>query len=75
MQEFNEQYNANIIQSRTINHRFQILKKNLENRLKHENQPLDQLSLNENEKLLIDIIDYMYKNNYTDVNPYSLGAA
>lgn len=73
LQEFNEQYNANIIQSRTINHRFQILKKNLENRLKHENQPLDQLSLNENEKLLIDIIDYMYKNNYTDVNPYSLG--
>jgi hypothetical protein len=73
LQEFNEQHNANIVQSRTINHRFQILKKNLENRLKHENQPLIQISLNENEKLLIDIIDYMYKNNYTDVNPYSLG--
>ena len=73
LQEFNEQHNANIVQSRTINHRFQILKKNLENRLKHENQPLTQISLNENEKLLIDIIDYMYKNNYSDINPYSLG--
>lgn len=27
----------------------------------HENQPIQQLSLNENEKLLIDVMDYMYK--------------
>lgn len=74
LQEFNERCNSNIVQSRTINHRFQMLKKNLENRLKHNNQLLDQVVLNENEKLLVDILEYMYKNNHTEVNPYSLGA-
>ncbi|KAL6452798.1 hypothetical protein SBY92_000139 [Candida maltosa Xu316] len=73
LQQFNEHHNTNIVQSRTINHRFQILKKNLENRLKHENQPLEQLSLNENEKLLVDIMDYLYANNYTQFNPYLYG--
>lgn len=69
---FNEKYNAKIIQSRTINHRFQMLRKNLENKLMHENQPVQQLNLNENEKLLIDIMDYMYKNNYTTTDPFAL---
>lgn len=75
LQEFNERCNSNIVQSRTINHRFQMLKKNLENRLKHNNQLLDQVVLNENEKLLVDILEYMYKNNHTEVNPYSLGGS
>lgn len=75
LQEFNERCHSNIVQSRTINHRFQMLKKNLENRLKHDNQLLDQVVLNENEKLLVDILEYMYKNSHTEVSPYSLGGS
>ncbi|KAF6072249.1 hypothetical protein FOB64_000300 [Candida albicans] len=52
-----------------------MLKKNLENRLKHDNQLLDQVVLNENEKLLVDILEYMYKNSHTEVSPYSLGGS
>lgn len=75
LSEFNDKYKAKIIQSRTINHRFQMLRKNLENKLMHENQPVQQLSLNENEKLLIDVMDYMYKNNYASTDPFSLSTS
>ncbi|KAK6461477.1 hypothetical protein DFJ63DRAFT_314113 [Scheffersomyces coipomensis] len=70
--EFNHQFKANIVQSRTINNRFKILRKNLENRLMNETAlPLQDLNLNENEKLLINLNQFLSNKELskTTTNP------
>ncbi|KAI5952737.1 hypothetical protein KGF54_003604 [Candida jiufengensis] len=75
LNEFNLKFNSNIIQSRTINHRFQTLKSNLKNKLIHESHPIHQINLNENERLVLNILEYMYTNNFCSTNPYYLNSS
>lgn len=58
--EFNELTNANIVQTRTINQRFQLLKRNFESRLKHDGNNED--TFNENETILKRILEFMYES-------------
>ncbi|KAI5966966.1 uncharacterized protein KGF55_000375 [Candida pseudojiufengensis] len=74
LNEFNSKYNSNIIQSRTINHRFQTLKSNLKNKLMHERQSISEINLNENEKLIMNILQFMYQNNFCSTDPYRLNS-
>ncbi|KAK6202322.1 uncharacterized protein RJT21DRAFT_1730 [Scheffersomyces amazonensis] len=59
LSEFNRRFHSNIIQSRTINNRFKALRKNLENKLINEPVPLSELNLNENEKLLVSLNEFL----------------
>ncbi|CAK9439057.1 uncharacterized protein LODBEIA_P32810 [Lodderomyces beijingensis] len=64
---FNNKFNANIVQSRTINQRFQTLRKNFENRLRHEGHPAH---FNENEACLMKITDFMFQTNCIQEHPF-----
>ncbi|KAK6459246.1 uncharacterized protein RJT20DRAFT_132387 [Scheffersomyces xylosifermentans] len=59
LNKFNQRFQTTIVQSRTINNRFKILRKNLENKLLNEQHPITELNLNENEKLLVNLNEFI----------------
>ncbi|RLV91789.1 hypothetical protein JA1_003625 [Spathaspora sp. JA1] len=57
--EFNNKFNAGFIQSRTLSHRFDILVGNLEHKYIHVQSILEPRLFNENERVVIEIVQFM----------------
>ncbi|ODV78579.1 uncharacterized protein CANTADRAFT_22556 [Suhomyces tanzawaensis NRRL Y-17324] len=59
LSEFNLRFDSNIVQTRTINNRFKVLRKNLEKKLLNDQSLMMEIGLNENENLLLGLNEYL----------------
>lgn len=64
--EFNAKFHSSILQTRTINNRFKLLGVNLEKKLINEPNNTKELNLNENERLLMELNEYINTKNSTE---------